>query len=288
MKNLIKSVFISSYTSLLAIAGIYTAIQLWEYGPRSFWLGVAVAIWPALFFFVRLFLSPIARTSANLNWLLASAFLGFVLSLLLATNTAETLQALGFAGALGVLGAILYIYWYSRLGRTQSKTLQTGAALPAFSLLDANGQTWHSKDLQGPALLLFFRGNWCPLCMAQIKEVAAEYQTLEAMGVSVYLISPQPEKNTRSLASKFDVHYHFMTDRDNNAAASLGLVAENGTPKGLEVLGYDSDTVLPTAVLTGADGTVIYTDQTDNYRVRPEPATFLKVFREHGITPASS
>ena len=120
--------------------------------------------------------------------------------------------------------------------------------------------------------------------MAQIKEVAASYQALEKLGVSVFLVSPQPEKHTKALAKKFNVNYHFMIDEGNQAASLLGIDAKHGTPKGMEVLGYDSDTVLPTAILTDQNGHILFTDQTDNYRVRPEPDTFLRVFTEHGLS----
>jgi len=75
-----------------------------------------------------------------------------------------------------------------------------------------------------------------------------------------------------------------MVDELNQAASLLGIDAKHGTPKGMEVLGYDSDTILPTAILTDQNGTILFTDQTDNYRVRPEPDTFLRVFTEHGLT----
>jgi peroxiredoxin len=120
--------------------------------------------------------------------------------------------------------------------------------------------------------------------MAQIKEVAASYQALEKLGVRVFLVSPQPETHTKELAKKFNVNYHFMIDERNQAASLLGIDAKDGTPKGMEVFGYDSDTVLPTAILTDQNGLIIFTDQTDNYRVRPEPDTFLRVFTEHGLT----
>ena len=102
--------------------------------------------------------------------------------------------------------------------------------------------------------------------------------------MSVFLVSPQPETHTKSLAKKFNVNYHFMVDERNQAASLLGIDAKHGTPKGMEVLGYDSDTVLPTAILTDQNGNILFTDQTDNYRVRPEPDTFLRVFTEHGLT----
>ena len=186
---------------------------------------------------------------------------------------------------MGIGGLLLYIFWYSRLGRKENASLETGKKLPSFQLKTSAGAAWSSVDLnQHPALILFFRGNWCPLCMAQIKEVAASYQALEKLGVSVFLVSPQPEKHTQALAKKFNVNYHFMIDEQNQAATTLGIDAKHGTPKGMEVLGYDSDTVLPTAILTDQNGLILFTDQTDNYRVRPDPDTFLRVFTEHGLT----
>ena len=46
---------------------------------------------------------------------------------------------------------------------------------------------------------------------------------------------------------------------------------------GLEFQGYDEDTILPTVVLTDQNGIIRYADLTDNYRVRPEPSTYLRL-----------
>jgi len=54
-------------------------------------------------------------------------------------------------------------------------------------------------------------------------------------------------------------------------------LSENGLPFGFQVLGYDSDTVMPTIIITDKNGKILFADLTDNYRVRPEPSTFLKV-----------
>ncbi|MGD1868958.1 MAG: hypothetical protein ACFB0F_05475 [Neomegalonema sp.] len=42
--------------------------------------------------------------------------------------------------------------------------------------------------------------------------------------------------------------------------------------------GYPADTVMATVVALDANGNVIFGDETDNYRVRPHPDTFLHVF----------
>ncbi|MFO1228719.1 hypothetical protein [Roseateles sp.] len=36
-------------------------------------------------------------------------------------------------------------------------------------------------------------------------------------------------------------------------------------------MGYDSDTVMPTVVITAPGGRILWADETDNYRVLPEP-----------------
>lgn len=46
---------------------------------------------------------------------------------------------------------------------------------------------------------------------------------------------------------------------------------------GMQMLGYDSETVLPTVIITAAGGRILWADETDNYRVRPEPKLFLTV-----------
>jgi hypothetical protein len=46
---------------------------------------------------------------------------------------------------------------------------------------------------------------------------------------------------------------------------------------------WGSDTVLPTVIIADADGRILYSDQTDNYRVRPDPEIFLRVLTAHGI-----
>jgi peroxiredoxin len=285
MTNLIKSIYISLYITLLSLVSVHAAIGLFESGFNSVWLGIAVGIWPALLFFARLFAAPIARTSANLNVLIATAFVGALLAFYLSHDATQQAYAFAYGSGLGIGGLLLYIFWYSHLGRTENCALETGKKIPDFELKTSEGTAWSSADLdQHPALILFFRGNWCPLCMAQIKEVAARYQALEKLGVRVFLVSPQPETHTKALAKKFKVNYHFMIDERNQAASILGIDAKHGTPKGMEVLGYDSDTVLPTAILTDQNGFILFTDQTDNYRVRPEPDTFLRVFKEHGLT----
>ena len=107
------------------------------------------------------------------------------------------------------------------------------------------------------------------------------------MGVRVALIAPQPHTKTISLAEKFGVGFDFLTDESNVAARTLGIENPKGLPMGMQMLGYDSDTVMPTVIITDASGKILWTHETDNYRVRPAPEVFLEVLRTNQLAVAA-
>ncbi len=181
-----------------------------------------------------------------------------------------------------MLAVLACDYWYSSFGRRHSRQLDVGQPLPVVEPKNTAGETISSASLADkPTVWIFYRGNWCPLCMAQIKEIAAQYQQIEELGVRVALVSPQPHKFTVGLAKKFDVAFEFLTDEGNRAARTLGIDHDFGVPMGMQVLGYANETVMPTVIITDTGGQILWVDETDNYRVRPEPDLFLKVLRKN-------
>ena len=247
------------------------------------WLGAAIACLPLPVIATYLMFGGVERTSENLPLMLLIGAAGVMVAgweqfIEGTSGWAPTSVAL-----VGAVFLIMYVFWYSRFGRFDSTHLMVGGKLPAFSLKDIDGNAFDTASLAGaPAVLLFYRGNWCPLCMAQIREMVGRYQDMDAMGIKVLMISPQPEELSRKLASRYDVPFVFLVDEGNRIAESLGIAVRNGVPVGLPG-GYAPDTVLPTLVVTNERGTILYADQTDNYRVRPEPDIFLAILRRAGV-----
>ena len=70
-----------------------------------------------------------------------------------------------------------------------------------------------------------------------------------------------------------------MTESDRNRAIELAMgQIEKQFGKG-SIMRLGEDTVLPTVIIVDAEGRILFTDQTDNYRVRPAPEDFLKALR---------
>lgn len=280
--NLLKSIFISSFLTLsMAIVGI-AILMIWQGGNVFGWTGVVLSVAPFLSLIGWLMTTKsVARTSSRFPVINILGAIGVGLA-----TFAFIRQDVNFLAPLlaviGWIGFLLYAFWYSSLQRNPSETLKIGNKLPRFALKNVKGETVNSVDLSDKStILMFYRGNWCPLCMAQIKELASGYRDLEALGVRIALVSPQPHTNTVELAKKFEVNFDFLTDDGNKAARILGIESKNGIPMGLQVMGYNSETVLPTVIITDQNGKVIWTHETDNYRVRPEPDVFLDVLRNH-------
>jgi peroxiredoxin len=287
MMNLLKSIFISTYmTLLMAIAG-YAGWMLYQGGNPIAWSGAMLTAGPLLTVITRMMLfKNVARTSAHFPFInfLGAVGVGLAVWAWHGQGASTVAPALALAGWFGFL---LYAYWFSTYGgRQPGAKLKIGSTLPGFTVRNASGATVSSAQLTDkPAILIFYRGNWCPLCMAQIKELASRYRDISALGVRVALISPQPHSNTEALAKKFGVKFDFITDEGNAAARALGIAQAHGLPMGMQMMGYDSETVLPTVVITGNNGKVIWTHETDNYRIRPEPDVYLDVLRRHRIVP---
>ena len=275
----VKSIFLSLLLSGSIGALVYSVYQVHLHGLDSPWIGTGIACSGFVLFIALAYLRPRPRTSRNLLWVLALGLIGTAAAFVLERRLGAATMT---AALLGILGDWLYVFWYSRFDKSE-EALREGQALPAMRFME-KGREVDSQDLVArPALWIFYRGNWCPLCVAQVREVAAQYTELARRGVDVFLVSPQSQGSTESLAKRFDAPMRFLVDVDNRAAAILGIVVRGGLPAGFQALGFDSDVPRPTVFITAAGGRVLWCDISENYRVRPEPAALFHVLDRHAI-----
>lgn len=279
MLNKLKAAYVGCY---LIFCNAVAGIAIWKLLSTELtlaWAGTLLSAAPLAIGITLIMIKPVvARTSDHLMEVHLPILAGLIIALAGSYQADAVLP--GILALISYLGFLGYVYWYSRYGREASDSLTVGQSLPDFQLTNLEGEAVTSSNLlTQPSVLIFYRGNWCPLCMAQIKEVARSYHQLESLGAQVILVSPQPHKYTRELANKFDVNFQFMTDSHNQAAKTLGIMADFGIPSGIEMMGYSSEAPMPTVIITDANGKVLWADETDNYRVRPEPETFLQVFQ---------
>lgn len=278
MNNILKSIFISVFPVIALYSTIDSIIYLINHGIFYPYIGRLIISFTIATFFIMLFIKPIARTDANLKMHTLPITIGLLINLVfggfMEHNINDSLPAIGL-----FLGWVIYIKWYSAFAnRAVNTIIKVGNQLPELELQDSEKNKINtSKFIGNPSIFLFYRGNWCPLCMAQIQEIATQYKELEKRNVNMVFISPQSHRHTKSLAKKFGLNFNYLVDPKNKVAKQLQIFSKNGLPMGFQVLGYDSDTVMPTVIITNRDGKIVFADLTNNYRVRPEPETFFKI-----------
>ena len=219
------------------------------------------------------------RTSENLPLLLLVSFAGTFISMW--HKYYEGIQS-SFPLTVSCFGSLLlmiYIFWYSRYGRHENIRLSVGSKFPDIEFTDLEGNLFQSSSSCGrSSIFIFYCGNWSSSCLAQIDELYKRSEELNDLNIKVHLISSQSIELTKDLALKYSIPFNFFIDHNGAAAEYLEIALKNDVPFGL-VKKYGSDSLMPTLVVTNAQNTIVFTDQTNNYRVRPEPDVYLSILR---------
>ena len=161
-------------------------------------------------------------------------------------------------------------------GRPVPQGLRRGQPLPDFRAVDENGDPVRSTELHGTAtVMLFVRGNWCPFCTSQVKNLSVHYKDIVDLGARLILVTPKPLETTRRVAEFFEVEFDFWLDENLAVAKQLGLLQESGVARSHRKE-YGDDTVWPTALVVDPSGIIRYTELSKFIADRPNAKTLLR------------
>ena len=173
-----------------------------------------------------------------------------------------------------------------------ARALKAGDRAPAFTLKDPEGREVSSADLlaQGPLIVSFYRGVWCPYCNLELQALQAALPAFEAAGAELVAISPQAAPNSRKSARQNGLGFPILSDPGNEVAAAFGL--RFGLPDYLvdlykslknDLTAFNGDPSwtlpMPARYVIGQDGVILYAEVNPDYTRRPEPEDMLPAVR---------
>ena len=94
------------------------------------------------------------------------------------------------------------------------KGLKVGDRAPAFETLDAKGDTVTQDELlaDGPLLLFFYRGQWCPVCNKTLSAYADSLERVRDQGITPLAVTPETAPNVDSMRGKSGIGVRVIPD----------------------------------------------------------------------------
>lgn len=168
------------------------------------------------------------------------------------------------------------------------RALTAGARAPGFTLPSVTGRTTTLKGLlaQGPVVLTFYRGAWCPYCNIALRSLQQHHSALTERSAQLIAVSPQIPDESLSLTEKHALAFKVLSDIGSAVAKSYGLAFD--LPDDLaavyDKLGFDLQHVngghartlpLPATYVIDREGTIRWAFADTDYTRRAEPADIV-------------
>ncbi len=143
---------------------------------------------------------------------------------------------------------------------------------------------------RGPLVLKFYRGGWCPYCVAEMKHYEKYLKDFKRAGAQVLGVSPDTvDMSAKTMASN-ELTYDLVSDEGHAIARKFGLVykADEKIVQELKKNGIDltvyqgnsnNELSIPATYVIDKDGKIAFAFVDADFRVRAEPETVLKAAR---------
>jgi peroxiredoxin len=174
-----------------------------------------------------------------------------------------------------------------------SRALQVGDTAPDFLLPDAHGRLHSSEHLrgEGPLVVSFYRGGWCPFCNAELRALQAAKAEFDSLKANLVVLSPETGNLPRQLKRRLNLDLTMLADVDNGVAISYGVLSR--IPDEMKAhyagLGYDFGyrhgstegmLPIPATFVIDQDGVVRGAFVEPDFTIRQEPSDILNKVRQ--------
>ena len=176
------------------------------------------------------------------------------------------------------------------MGASDGKNALTeGDTAKDFNLPNAKGGSTQLSDLleQGPVVLSFYRGGWCPFCNLEFKSLHDILPQIKQLGATLIGISPELPDNSLDTIEKHNLQFEVLSDIGNKIADQYGLVMN--VPEvirplylewGLDLPKFNGEGTwelpIPATYVISRNGKIVSAYVNKNYTERMEPADIIK------------
>lgn len=121
--------------------------------------------------------------------------------------------------------------------------VEVASTAPDVPLTHADGSKSRLHDLvaEAPAVLIFYRGGWCPYCNRHLSALGKVEADLRALGYRIHAVSPDRPEKVAEAAEAADFAYTLYSDATAEAATAFGLAFQVDSETYGKLMGYGID-----------------------------------------------
>jgi peroxiredoxin len=183
----------------------------------------------------------------------------------------------------------------NRLGRaeTAERALKIGDRMPSFVLPNAEGRLVFSDELlaQGPLVVSFFRGNWCPYCRKALKALEAALPSIESARGRLVALTPETGHHLADTKREQRLSYEVLSDLDGAVGLQFGVLYRAPAAYRAVLAGFGIDLAerhgneawfipMPASFVVDRSGTIRYAFVDVDFTHRAEPEEIVAVLRK--------
>jgi peroxiredoxin len=164
-----------------------------------------------------------------------------------------------------------------------------GTTMPDAELLDVKSEVTTLARMRAgrPAVVVLYRGAWCPYCNIALRTYQAELvPALDQRGVALIAVSPQKPDGSMSSVELNELTFAVASDPGNQLAVALGVETRPSADAvaaqmslGLDLSERNADgrtnLPMPTVVVVDGSGVIRWIDVHPNYATRSEVPDIL-------------
>lgn len=166
--------------------------------------------------------------------------------------------------------------------QTGPKGLNLNDEAPGFSAKDQNGKIISLKNelKKGAVVLVFYRGQWCPFCNRQLKQLEDSLSLIQEKGATLLTITPEKQENISKTIGKTKATYSILHDEGLKIMNSYDVTfqVDDKTIESYKKYGIDfiqangeangAHLPVPAVYVVNKEGKIIYKYFDTDYRKR--------------------
>lgn len=168
------------------------------------------------------------------------------------------------------------------------KGLNVNDKAPGFSAKDQAGKNITLKEQlkTGSVVLVFYRGQWCPYCNRQLKNLEDSLALISAKGGKLIAITAEKQENINKTITKTNASYPILFDDSLKIMKSydVAFAVDQKTIERYKGYGIDFNEVngnnganlpVPAVYIINKEGKIVYKYFDADYRKRPSVKELL-------------